>query len=232
MSNRIIERVVRFLERVKSRLTNSRIYTTEELATLAGEQISRLRKRLDELVGREEIAQEKADILVVELEWKRPRAIKKAAGIRIKKGHLAILPVIGKRALDVSLQTEMARYGEQVCHTSVRSSEINDVINILADGCYWLVDIEDGRECFGESPGEVETFFVKRRRSGLTVTEVISLCVQTDVLSDHSVGATGSRCRWCDYVPCLTFDKIWLALALGDDSHGEQGSASCGSRVA
>lgn len=164
-------------------------FTAEELGALTVKQTDNLREWLRKLVGRNKIAFNKLDEILKQLESKRKDAIKSAAGISMLNGHITLLPVIGKSILGIALQLEMIGV-RKTAHTLYNPSLIYDVVK-APDGCYWLVDVEDGRETLGKSPSEAEALIKEQKRSGLMVAEAIALGAHT--APKHCVDATGSR---------------------------------------
>jgi len=161
----------------------------------------------------------------------KSQVLAKASGMTFREGHIPFLPVIPFSSLKSSTQMAMVRNGSQTGVSCLDVSDIKDIVKIPAD-LYYIFDVEDGTDTLGQSVVSAERSIKFRGRSPLTAAEVISLGIQTDVLSKHYVDASGSRYGSGVRAPLLFLHdgEPGLNSFYDDDSNGKWGSASCGSR--
>ena len=98
---------------------------------------------------------------------------------------------------------------------------------------YLIHDIENGKTMLNTSPDDCVKKFKKQGRHGLTAQEGIAVITHNpEILKDHYMDLTGSRCKHSDRVPNLyLFDgRPWLVWSDAGSSGSGWGSASCGSR--
>jgi len=71
---------------------------------------------------------------------------------------------------------------------------------------YYIIDVEDGTTTLGVDALKAGEKIVRNERSPLTVNEVISLCIYTDVLTKHRLWAVGSRWEIEDNIPGIALE--------------------------
>jgi hypothetical protein len=162
----------------------------------------------------------------------RDAVLSKAAEMKIPEGHIPFVPVIPRTYMGVYGLMLMVRNGDKVGCTRLDPNKITDNVE-TPKRPYFIYDVEDGKECLGESPEEAEALIKEHNRSCLTVEEGIALCVHSKVLSENYVDCTGSRAGRAGEVPdvYLDGDRPWLSSCGVDRSGGRWGSASCRSRA-
>jgi len=137
------------------------------------------------------------------LERQRDAVIKKASEMTFKAGHISFLPVISRTDLTIKTQMKMIVTGGRKGYAGL-THLITDVIK-TPDKPYYIYDVEDGKATLGKSSRDAMKLIKNVGRHALTVVEIISLSLHTNVLSRHFVHATGSRYISADFVPF-----VWL----------------------
>jgi hypothetical protein len=148
-----------------------------------------------------------------------------------KMGIYLGLPVIPRSYMGIYALMPMVKNGDKIGYTYLDPNKLTDVVE-TPKSLYYALDVEDGRAMLDKSPNEAEKIINSQKRSCLIADEVTALGAHTDVLSNHNVDATGSRCG-SGFVPFFVLydDRPKLDWSNPDDSNDEWGSASCGSRV-
>jgi hypothetical protein len=165
----------------------------------------------------------------------------KASQMSIPEGHIPFIPVVLQYSIFDFLMP-MVWNGNKKGKTNWIRKE--DIRNIVFDSYedktpyvghpYYIFDVEDGKALRGQSPSIAEYVIAQNQRSPLTVTEIISLCIHSDVLSRHFVYAIGSNCgRWY-IIPEIHLGENGVPIldsVHSDFSCDNWGSPSCGSRI-
>ena len=158
--------------------------------------------------------------------------VQKASGMTIGEGNVSFLPVIKPACLSYYGLMAMVRNGSKEGYTHMKLGAVTDQFE-TPDDLYYIYDVEDGNATRDKSPQDAEKIFKRQKRSPLTVAEVVSLCILTDVLSKHYVWALGSRDGSADRVLEVALDggdRPRLDWDYVNFSSARWGSASCGSR--
>lgn len=162
----------------------------------------------------------------------RDAVLSKAAEMEIPEGHIPFVPVIPRSYMGIYGLMPMVRNGDKVGYTYLDPNEMTDNMEV-PKAPYFIYDVEDGKDMLGKSPEKAEKLIKEQNRSCLTADEGIAVCVHKDVLSEHYVDCTGSRCGRSDEVPVvyLRDGRPGLSWSDADDSVDGWGSASCRSRA-
>ncbi len=163
---------------------------------------------------------------------KKSEVIAKATEIETADGHIPFVPVVPRTAVDLGDLMRMVRNRDREGFSYLYQSDVSNVVDVPKEP-YFIYDVEDGKDMLGKSPEKAEALIKKQDRTCLTADEGIALCVHTNVLSEHYVDCTGSRCRHAVRVPrvCLGGDGPKLVWDRADGSVDGWGSASCRSRA-
>ncbi len=149
-----------------------------------------------------------------------------------RKGRHLGIPVISRGYLGICGLMAIVRNGDKVGYTYLDPNEMTDNEEIPKNP-YHIYDVETGKATLGKSPEDAEKIIKKQNRLRHITDEDIAVCVHTDVLSDHYLWSTGSRCRHSGGVPgvYLSGDRPRLDWRCAGGSDGGWGSASCRSRA-
>ena len=165
--------------------------------------------------------------IVVALQSQREQVISKASSMVIGERNIPFLPIIspayiGYHGLVSKIQSKKGYY------ISIDPALIVDQVQI-PNGLYYIYNIESGEFTRGDTPGSVLDLSL----SPLTAAEIINLCIVTDVLSKHCVGAVGSRNILNEKIPVIYLDdggRLILNCFYDDYQDDDFGWPSCGSR--
>lgn len=163
---------------------------------------------------------------------KKSEVIAKATEIETADGHIPFVPVVPRTEVDLGDLMKMVRNRDREGYNYLDQSDVSNVVDV-PKGPYFMFDVEDGKDMLGKSPEKAEAIIKKQKRTCLTADEGIALCVHTNVLSEHYVDCTGSRCRHAGFVPdvCLSDGEPLLCWDDAGNSNDRWGSASCRSRA-
>ena len=172
------------------------------------------------------------------LQKQRDSVLKKASKMVIGKGNIPFLPIITPIYLGYMGLMSKVWQGSgigYVSYTSINPEAIADGFR-TPDGLYYIYDVEAGKATMGKSPEEaVEIIFNEQSRSALTATEIINLCIATNVLWRRSVWAIGSRSVINEKMPIVFLDDHndpVLACFHANYKNDRWGSPSCDIRRA
>ena len=162
---------------------------------------------------------------------KRSEVLLKASKIEVTDGHILFIPVIPRTEVDFDNLMKTVRNHGREGYNHLSQSAVSNVVDV-PKGLYFMFDVEDGKDMLGKSPEKAQALIKEQKRSCLTVEEVIALCVHKNVLSEHNVDCTGSRCKRNDRVPnvYLNDDEPKLGSSGIGNSNDKWGSASCRER--
>lgn len=131
--------------------------------------------------------------IVALLESQRSTVIIKALGMEIISRHIPFLPVIHRSYMSTYDQMVMVQHELKIGYNGeVQPIDVHQLVKTPKTP-YIIFNIEDGRATKGMVPQENRRYFRGVGRRGLTETEIISLCMHTDVLDRHFVSAAGCR---------------------------------------
>jgi hypothetical protein len=144
---------------------------------------------------------------------------------------VAFLPVIPLSYLSLYTQMAMVENDGKKGFTYLKPNLISNVVEV-PDKPYFIYNVENGQAMRGKSSNEATELLKNTGRSPLTVAEVASLALHTDVLSQIFLDASGSRFESADEVPdvWLSGGEPWLGWFSADSTDSKWGSPSCGSR--
>ncbi|MFH2013611.1 MAG: DUF5701 family protein, partial [Patescibacteria group bacterium] len=154
-----------------------------------------------------------------------------------KENHIPFVVVIKNKLASLDKQILLMEVEEsKKGFTGMNLSEINDVdkLEIPDNLAYMIIDVENGKEMQGKSVDDATELLEKQNRTGLTTEEGIALIVQyPEILKDHYIDLSGSRCHASDRVPSLKLseDEPRLFWSNSGSAFSKWGSASCGSRI-
>ncbi|MEK7580163.1 MAG: DUF5701 family protein [Patescibacteria group bacterium] len=159
------------------------------------------------------------------------QVLAKASTMTFKENRIPFLPIIPFSSLNPSIQMSMVKNGNQTGFINLDANEISNVVSVPVQP-YYIFDVEDGKDMLGRSVRKAIELIKDMNRSSLIAPEVISLGIQTVVLSKHFVDASGSHCKGGEGAPNLYLhgSQPELGWFYVDGSDERWGSASCGSR--
>ncbi len=175
----------------------------------------------------------------------KDRAIRDCLQIRIPPNRIPFIPVITPVHCNVEVLMAMVINGKQrgdVFPQIIPNSY--PVIDAVGSepflrtyfDPYYAINIEDGTHTKGVDVKKACREILSKGRSPLTVAESISLCIQTDVLSRHSLWAAGSRWEKENQIPDISLTDFGGTPRLGEEhiDHCHEslwGTPSCWGRV-
>lgn len=142
--------------------------------------------------------------IVSMFEWQRDSVIKTASRMEIGKGNIPFLPIIPRILLSVKIQIAVITQNGEKGRSYLKPNLIKDMVATI-DKPYYIFDVEDGEVTRDKSPAGAETLIKNVGRHALTIVEVISLALHTDVLLRHAMNITGSR-----YISANIVPNVWL----------------------
>lgn len=158
----------------------------------------------------------------------RSSVLLKAGLMEIGEGQTPFLPIVPMSCLDIAAQMLVIRNDGKQGTVAIDPSLIEDLVATPAKP-YYLFDIGNGKETKHIPPLRAEELLKEQGRRGLTVTEVIALCIHTPVLWRHQVCAVGSRYA-SDMVPMIQLSSDDVPLLCSWSAHEDRqtcGTASC-----
>ncbi len=164
------------------------------------------------------------------LQLQKERVLSSMTKVNVQEGNVAFLPVIPRSYLGVYGLVQLVVFAGSVGYTHIELAEISDVVR-SPNRPYFIFNVEDGYVFLGKSSKEAGILIEESARSGLTIAEIISVAIHTDVLSRHNIDAVGSRCG-TNCVPSLYLHENAPRLIQNFMSlkFENSGAASCGSR--
>ncbi len=159
----------------------------------------------------------------------------KAYKITPGKGNLPFLLCPGKTLSLYSLMAMVHNNNEVGRVYLLNPNAVTDQIEV-PENPYAIFDVEIGKKTLGKSVKTAAKTIRAKGRLEIVNTESIALCIQTDVLKEHSVVATGSRCGGdlsVSSAPSVYIDNGGtprLEPVTIEEAHFEKGSPSCSSR--
>ena len=125
--------------------------------------------------------------------------------------------------LKVDLKTPIA---DQLADLGITNYLDLDKVKDLYPEQSEICDIEDGTEMLGKSPDDCDKIFKEQGRRGLTIREGLAILRKNpDVLKDHYIDLSGSRCD-SDYVPFLRLNAFRPKLHCSYSSNANSGYGS------
>ena len=164
---------------------------------------------------------------------KRVEVTSKASMMVIPEGHIPFVPVIPRLYMGICGLMLMVRDGIEMGYTHLNPDKIIDTLP-TPEGLYFIYDVEDGRDVFGESLEKAEKLMENQNRTCLTIDEGIAICIFTDMLFNHHshMNCMGSRHKDDDLVAAIYLTEngpelVWNNFA---DLRVKPSFASCRSR--
>lgn len=179
------------------------------------------------------------DQILEALLGKKEKVLHRAVGMSIKDDNIPFLPVIKSSYLGYSGLMAMVRNGEKQGFVHLHDKNLAGITNLFTQPndafCYFIFDIDKGRDTMGRSPHDFCLASEWKSRMPLTIAEVINLCIFTDALAWLNMWAVGSRYESDFGIPgvSLTGEEtgrpslVWNGISFAD---GNWGTPSCGGR--
>lgn len=152
----------------------------------------------------------------------------KAIKMEIPEGHIPFLPVVPEEYISDFGMINLVCNGKNRGVLSVDSDKITNNVEV-PEVPYFIFDVDDGREMLGKSPKRAKKLIIEQGRSCLTASEGITVCIHTNVLSEHCVDCTGSNYEDPSKVLDISLfaGTPRLCCSSIDNSSKKYGSASC-----
>lgn len=151
-----------------------------ELLDLFDEQIDRLKDRGC------------PDFIIDRLWGMKFKVVDRACNMSIRRGNIPFLPVIPDSWLSYARQMEMVRKNDSPGVIELNVSGIENWREVSKEP-YYIFDVNDGWKGRGYIPSDVERVIRNNQKMPMVVEELISLCIHTEILNRHNVGALDSR---------------------------------------
>ncbi len=132
------------------------------------------------------------EFIIDRLYREKMRVAERALGIRTRRGNVPFLPVIPESWLSYVRQMEMVKKNDSTGTIEIDVSGIENGRELPKEP-YYIFDVNDGWEGRGYVPSDVERVIRNNQKKPMVVEELISLCIHTETLNRHNVGALGSR---------------------------------------
>jgi len=114
------------------------------------------------------------------------------SSIEIAEGNIACMPVITPPYLGYHGLLSLVRHGSE---SGVIRCDVVQIVDVEKTPLrlYYMFDVEDGSQLLDRTMENANIRICQKNRLPSTMPEIASICILTDVLSRHSVCATGSR---------------------------------------
>lgn len=175
------------------------------------------------------------------LNMKKVEVVSKACALNIPDNRDSLIPVISSHYLTIYSQLEMINFNEIAGDTALESSRITNALKKgisqndakIFDGIYFILDIDDGANTEKMTCAEADERIRGKKRSPLTVEEIIALLLQRTEPPVFNLLAGGSRYEHDDMVPFCTTEesKTLLKTCFYNTIHPNSVTPSCGARV-
>ena len=162
----------------------------------------------------------------------KEKLIKELGKMTFGAENIPFLLVIPFEYLPLSEQLRMLRLRGVLGFSNLDPEKITDPLELSCKSPYFILDVEDGKNKLNRAPDVAYVVIRQEERMGLTLPETIALCVQKDVLCEHSVFAIESRYEK-KLVPGLGLEKNQPILTSFEITKKDPnwGSPSCACRV-
>lgn len=143
------------------------------------------------------------------LKTKRHRVLRRASSLLSSPRRLPFLPVFSRKVVKVYEQMQWVRLGDRIGHNRLDLSLAGDRVE-SPEKVYYIFDVDLGL-AEPTISSVVEQEIKKSGRLGLTIVEMISVAIQTDVWVNGILVAIGSRYQTLSF-PCLKLSDGWPTL--------------------